>query len=83
MPNDDFLRFLDEYIGKLDKLLSLLNMNPMKYSEKIKETQTIRATSEMFKREYLSSLKSNIPDTTIHPFELGNLWFSGSSVDKF
>lgn len=80
MQDEYFLRFLDEYIGKTDRLLDLLGRNPVKYSNKIYDTMLIRQTAEVIKLHYIQHMKVNSPETT---FSRPDERFLGSTVDKF
>jgi hypothetical protein len=73
MANNDYLTFIVEYRTKLSRLLYLLNQNPIKYRDRILETNAMIKVVDYLKDEYMKSVYSNLQDTTILP-EIGARW---------
>lgn len=50
---DEYLKFIDSHIAKLNKLQTLLNSNLSNYSEKLLEVNVMLKSAEYFKTQYM------------------------------
>lgn len=78
MPHDDeYLKFIDEHIAKLNKLQALLNSNLSTYSEKLLEVNVMLKSAEYFKSQYVKK-NATIQETTLDCTEYGTRWVKNS-----